>query len=480
MASLLAVTGSDRLLFLLNALPALLMPGLVFSFLHGYGIARRVVVRWMWLLPTGHVFILQAGGIGNDANGAILFLAACDFARRAAKEHSVRWLGLSLVAAGLMTGWKTSSLPLLLPWGVAVWPALSVVRLRSISLAGFALVALLVSALPTLALNHRHTGHWSGDPANTTGVRLASPLAGLPGNGTQAIVQNLVPPVFPWAGAWNAWSGRHLEPVVRGGMGDDFPRFSLRAGELPQEEWAGLGLLLILMLLGGSGRGLLAGGRSAWPGRAGWVAALVFCLGLGSEMTARLLAPYYPVLVLPLLRCTGQTRWLGSRIAQGLALLVLISTAFVLVVTPARPLLPLEKWTASEPAECVPRMGRIATVYAVYAGRADSLSDLREALPDSVSEVGFMASADDAETSLWRPYGLRRVVRLEPGQSPGDLEWLVARTDVVWPDAADEGLWLERWNGAIVRRQELRLKASRAPEQWVLVRISLAGKRAGP
>ncbi|MFI5335342.1 MAG: hypothetical protein ACHQ5A_01055 [Opitutales bacterium] len=489
MAPWLAVTGSDRMLFLLNALPALLLPGLLFSVFRQAGVARGVAWRWMWLLPAGHVFAFQCGSIGNDAAGAVWLLAACHFALVARRRDEAPWLGLALLAAGLLTGWKSSNLPLLLPWAVVAWPARRLAGRRPAAMIGWAVAAVLVSAGPTLCLNQWYSGHWSGDPANTTAVRLASPWAGVPGNLAQGAVQNLVPPFFPWAGAWNDWSARQLEPVMRRLLGTDFPRFTLHLGEMPQEEWAGLGLLVMVLLLGGvwcvraqpapeRGRGSLL----AW---AGVIAALVFCLSLGSEMTARLLAPYYPVLVLPLLRGGGQSVWCGTRTWQWLSGLAMASTGLALILAPARPLLPLDRM-----AETWGRFGggrfaeRAEAVYTVYAGRADPLLHLRVALPAGITRVGFLATADDTEISFWRPYGSRQVVRLDQQQPPRDaggrpLEWVVVRADALWPAAADETAWLEHWHGQVVRRQSLKLKASRPPELWVLVRLSPAGSDAG-
>ena len=52
-APLLLFTRSDRSLFLLNFVPYLLVPGLLFSVLHRVGVRPRVAWHWLWLLPTG-------------------------------------------------------------------------------------------------------------------------------------------------------------------------------------------------------------------------------------------------------------------------------------------------------------------------------------------------------------------------------------------------------------------------------------------
>ena len=55
----------------------------MFSVFTRLGVRRRVAWSWMWLVPTGYCFLLQAGSIGNDLFGAPFALAAVDFALRA-------------------------------------------------------------------------------------------------------------------------------------------------------------------------------------------------------------------------------------------------------------------------------------------------------------------------------------------------------------------------------------------------------------
>lgn len=472
MSAIIALFGSLRPIFLLNALPALLFPGLAFSFFRRVGVARRVARRWMWVLPLGHVFMLQAGGIGNDSNGALYFLAAAHFLSLGRVKHGNVPLGLGGLAAALLTGWKSSNVPLLIPLAAMAWAerVRFRVQLRPVRLIAWGLLALGSSALPLLVLNQMHSGHWSGDPLNVTEVRLTSPVAGWVGNGVQAVAQNLLPPVFPSASAWNEWCAENVEPRLRLlALGSEFSRFTLRAGELAQEEWAGVGLLLVLLAIGGMGRPDRLGRSVPGLTLAGIGAVVWLFAGLGSEMTARLLAPYYPVLFVPLLVSVRQKRWTQSGAWNVLAGLNFAALVLLLVVGPARPLLPMgalaEKFAGPD--------SRIATVYAVYEMRADPLATLRNLLPREAEVVGFLASADDAEISFWLPLGHRRVVRLVAVDDPriADLTWIAVRADFVWPGANDEAAWLRRWRGSIIVRANLRAKASRPIEEWVLVRL---------
>ncbi len=123
-APLLVFTKTDRLLFLINVISFLLLPGLFFSILIRLGVRARVAWYWMWLLPTGYSYLLQAGSLGNDLSGALFGLAALDLALRARTSKSYADIWLSLLAAALLTGSKLSNLPLLLPWLIAILPSL--------------------------------------------------------------------------------------------------------------------------------------------------------------------------------------------------------------------------------------------------------------------------------------------------------------------------------------------------------------------
>src|SRR5207244_8967318 len=123
-APLFLFTKSDRLIVLLNFVPFLLLPGLIFSVCTRLGVLPRVAWNWMWLLPTGYTFLLQAGSAGNDTFPTVYALAALDFACRAWVSRRPSDLWHSLLAAALLTGAKASNLPLLLPWVVVLLPLL--------------------------------------------------------------------------------------------------------------------------------------------------------------------------------------------------------------------------------------------------------------------------------------------------------------------------------------------------------------------
>src|SRR6266446_7431060 len=93
-----ALLRTDRFLFLINIISFLLLPGLVFSVFRRLGVGAQVAWHWMWLLPAGYCFLLQAGSIGNDLIGVVFALAALDFALRAREEDRARNVWLSVLA----------------------------------------------------------------------------------------------------------------------------------------------------------------------------------------------------------------------------------------------------------------------------------------------------------------------------------------------------------------------------------------------
>ena len=61
MIRLTEVAGdADRWTFLVNSICFVLLPGRVFSVLTRLGVPPKVAWYWMWLLPSGYCYLLQA------------------------------------------------------------------------------------------------------------------------------------------------------------------------------------------------------------------------------------------------------------------------------------------------------------------------------------------------------------------------------------------------------------------------------------
>ncbi len=254
-APILLFTHSTRGLFLINFLPFLLLPGLVFSVFTRLGVRARVAWHWMWLLPTGYDFILQAGGNANDTFPAVYALAAMDFGLRARESRNIADVWHSILAAALLTGAKASNLPLLLPWALVMvtsgnWQVPRKINFTSLATRHLPLAALaaMVSFLPTAILNVQHLGDWSGLSIERAGMAMRNPLVGVWGNALLLLLDNFTPPLFPLAGWWNAHALAALPHFISAPMTANFEQGFLWLGELPTEDWAGIGFGLSVLL----------------------------------------------------------------------------------------------------------------------------------------------------------------------------------------------------------------------------------------
>lgn len=428
MAPLVALTGSDRLLFLINVTAYLLLPGLLFGMFIRLGMRKRVAWYWMWLLPSGYCLALQAGGIGNDLLGAAFFLASLDFVLRARETGDFRDFALGLLAAALCTGVKGSNLPLMLPWMLAAWPCWRLVLARPVATGFVAVAALAVSFLPTAVTNTHYSGDWAGDPKNVLKLKVINPVNGVLGNSLILVTENLAPPVAPFAGDWNRLVLRQVKSGCLRELSDAYPVLTLTWPELAQEETAGLGLGLFALLAVSvafawrmRARGSPSKTDSQYPCRVlvcagAWIALLAYMSKMGGAAAPRLVMPYYALLVASVLLLPGHALLVRNRWWRTIAFMAALSALPPVVLSTSRPLWPAQT-VCRKLHEAYPQSAlfkRAAQAYEVYNARADALAPLKVFIPDGVKTLGFAGSLDDAETSLWRPFGTRRLVDLTP------------------------------------------------------------------
>ena len=483
MMPLFVVTHSDRLFFLINIIAYLLIPSLVFLLFVTAGMPGRTARFWMWLLPAALCYAMQAGSISNDTIATTYFLSAIFFALHARRARAVRYLWLSFLAAGLLTGVKASNLPLLLPIAWAMWPALPLVEKRFASSMAVVGVSLLVSFLPTALLNQHYTGDWAGDSTNRARIKVQKPLAGIVGNCLQLGLQGMEPPFLPVARSAEIWIWNHFPARLQTVLKNDFPRFGVGFRELPQEESAGLGIGITVMAIISLGAAWRFRHQTRVPaldfsarqgiviGLLTWVSLLVYMAKLGSESTSRLIAAYYPLLLLPLLLSPAQELLVRQRWYRGLGVCAGMIAVMAVILTPSRPLWPAEQFLNRAVQE-FPRSKLLAQakkVYWVYHCRSDVFGSLRQTIPQSVTVIGVIEGGDDVESSLWRPFGLRRVVHVLEGDRSQEskLQWLVVKDSLIGGGTPqDFEQWLQRDGGVLVARQTIIEKAGAGPETW--------------
>lgn len=487
-APLLLFTQSTRGLFLINFLPFLLLPGLLFSVFTQLGVRARVAWHWMWLLPTGYNFILQAGGNANDTFPAVYALAAVDFGLRAWKSQRPADVLHSLLAAALLTGAKASNLPLLLPWAISFFPLVPLLRRKPAATALVILLAAAVSFLPTAILNVHFLGDWSGLSIERTGMAMKNPVVGVWGNALLLLLTNFTPPLFPFAGWWNGHALAALPHFISAPMIANFEPGFLWLGELPTEDWAGIGFGLSVLLAISVVAGFFIRKHrphsayrfplSAFVRIAPWIALLAYTMKSGMVTPARLIAPYYVLLMPLLLGGAGQSQVVRRGWWRALTAGVLFLALVVLTLSPDRPLWPaktiLSGLAARHPDSHL--ISRALDVYTVYASRADSLADVRALLRPEVKAVGFIGAEDDCDISLWLPLGSRRVEHFllsdppERFQQEG-IEYVVVGGLNLQLRGTTLDAWLQKTGAEVVAGTNATLKVSEGPQPWYVVRL---------
>jgi len=411
MLPILVLLKTDRLFFLINLISFALLPGLIYSAYTRLGISKRVAWYWMWLMPCGYCFTLQAGSISNDCFAAVYLLSAMTFALRAKANASWSDAALALLSTALLTGAKASNLPLLLPLLFLLAPLFTILIRRPLTSLTVIILAALISFLPIAIANTVYTGDWSGDPTNHEQFKLKNPIAGLIGNTLQLSTGAIEPPILPMAKLWSVKAENLLKTRFFASLEKEFPRISLKFGELPNEESAGLGIGVTSLILISLISGLLrtqAKVISESPvifGGLAWISLLVLMAKFGNDGISRLIACYYIILPLPIFALRSQTALVRQRWWRTLAILAQLLLLPALLLSPARPLVPvtaiikfLENHGYSQEM-----IQRVKVVYATYKDRSDQFSTVRAHIPLTVEKIGFAGTGDESEYSFWKP-----------------------------------------------------------------------------
>jgi hypothetical protein len=492
-APFIALLKTDRLLFLINTVSFLFLPGLVFSVFTRLGVRRRVAWHWMWIAPTGYCFLLQAGGICNDLFGAAFALAAVDFALRAKASQSPRDFLTAILAAAMLTNCKLSDLALLLPWALAMLPSARLALRWPARTLAVCLLALSASILPITIFNLKFAGDWTGEGLSQGGAHNAALKAGA--NVFLTAAENFVPPILPQEEQWNDAIARAIPPELGRRLDAvmEHPGNKLAfRGQMQTEENAGLGFGVSALLLASILAATLSRRKSATTPRqnAGerlwqiavrgspWISLLVFMTQSYLSGPGRILTPFYLLLMPLLLAVAGHERLVTRRWWRAAGMAVFAIAAVMLVVAPARPLFPaqtiLEKMTARFPDSRL--LARMEKVYAVYRSRNDAFAPVRVVLPPDAAVLGLV-TFDDPETSLWRPFGSRHVEHVCPGDTAADLQargiqFVLLNAENFEPlfHRAPED-WMKQMNARVVQKIPLELRAQQGARDWYLLRL---------
>jgi len=263
--------------------------------------------------------------------------------------------------------------------------------------------------------------------------------------------------------------------------------------ELPTEDWAGIGPGVSVLMLISALWALFAlrrGHKSLrpisgisptvlrWALISPWLAVLAYSAKSGMVTPARLIAPYYPLLMPLLLVGAEQATLVRRGWWRGLAWAGFLAALGVLIVTPARPLWPAQ--TILTKAVALKSGNRLLTralaTYSVYSIRSDPLPGFRAALPRDLKVVGFLGGPDDLDISLWRPYGSRRVETIAMQATAEQIRqrklqyavvsgFFLTACNIAFDD------WLSRSRAEVVASATVTIAVSSGPQHWYLVRF---------
>jgi hypothetical protein len=486
MAPLFVLFQNDRAFFVINWISYLFLPGLIFSVFRRLGIGGRICWWWMWILPAGFCYALQAGGMGNDLFAVVYLLGSLHYLFQAREEEPARNLVLSCLAVALLTGTKASNMPLVAPWLAVAWlnrkfllPACRPAILVVVALAGA-----VVSFLPVALLNIHFTGGYTGDPHNERKLQAASPVAGIVGNSIEIAVGNISPPLWSHELSWNV-----LPSALDGYIRRNYPRFNIRAIPFQIEETAalGIGVVAFTALCGICGIRARVGRADRRIGiKAGtflfaaatalaWTAYLA---KMGSEAAPRLVAAYYIVWIaalLALLPLEGRIvhRWWWKLV--GYAAIALVFP--LVILSPARPLLPVRLIdTCLRIGVPVSVLAHLDEGFRVRSSRFDDLAELRRQIPATETAVGFFGGEDDPGASPWLPFGSHDVIDVNPHDTAGELSARHIHYVFVSDTALSETYKMKiedlekAWSMTEVAKANLVFKTHRGLAVWYLLR----------
>jgi hypothetical protein len=401
---------------------------------------------------------------------------------------------MSVLAAGLLTGAKLSNAPLLLPLGLFLLPALSSVNLRSWITAATGLAAILGSFLPLAFLCWKMTGDWTGDPNDQWNVHPHGALGWLVPNALSFLNDATQPPLFAGVLNLERLYGvlRHLlSPVLpwlpQAPAGGGAMSFSM-AYEGNSGLGFGVGAYVILLLVG-AGFTRPPQPRPAVSGRlpmiwrlallSAWPAYVVMLMKLGGGHASRIGAPFYPLLVVSLLRLR-RVGWLERRrFNEWLAIAAALTVVPIIVLTPARPLLPspVVSWLASKPS-----LSFLAERYRHWTDLRDPLWRLRALIPPEATKLGYAGGFKETPYGLWKPIGSRQVIELglpvgSKAGPPPDLHYAVVTEAGLQPRyGADLETWCRATRAQVIFQLQVNeaLTGHDLPDLsfWTLVKLN--------
>ena len=119
-----------------------------------------------------------------------------------------------------------------------------------------------------------------------------------------------------------------------------------------------------------------------------------------------------------------------------------------------------------------PLLQRVDCVYSVYGERSNGFAPAVAVLPAGIRVLGLV-TFDDPESSLWLPFGARRIEHVTNADTPDDLKAKGIKYLLVRPTKLPEDFehWRVRMGLEPVQVIPLALRASLGKIDWQLVKV---------
>src|SRR5207302_4750117 len=111
-------------------------------------------------------------------------------------------------------------------------------------------LAAMASYLPMAILNQKYCGDWTGLAPEYPQSHKGEPLLRVAANTVHIILENLTPPVFPFANSWNRVVENMIPLPLKSRLEQNFEPGGAHLGveEMQMEEGAGIGFGVTLLL----------------------------------------------------------------------------------------------------------------------------------------------------------------------------------------------------------------------------------------
>jgi hypothetical protein len=201
---------------------------------------------------------------------------------------------------------------------------------------------------------------------------------------------------------------------------------------------------------------------------------LVYMAKIGMVAVGRILAPYYVPLAAPLLMADPEGRIVRRGWWRKLSAAVFILALLPIALMPGRPMVPVEDIFGF--LRKVGARRSLVSLESYYRRPPDDfLTSAPALLPPDATIIGFLP-VNEVETSLWRPFGSRRVVRVFAGDPPEFLRaegihYVLVNARAFGESPEPFGKWLADLGGDVIFHTTTTATPFEKSADWYLIKL---------